>query len=578
MSLIHRKYKYSPSFKPTETIVYHKEETQNTVLLTSQNLSIEGPNSPYFESSCNTLPNPYNYYFGQLDGPLSPKESKKITTICSSLTSRHKPKDEILIGDLFHPTGEDIKLKHIPIISLKTSANMSQKLSPLPLDTTKSPLSSYRLNQTKDFSSNGLSTDRKRSKDPKLDPYLSYLGRINGNLIEDRLNKKLRWAMKMKTIDANDNSTALGMNLQLINSIVPINYRENSAKQEISLLSDRRPSIMQYTGRDSQNEKGSAVFNDKNHVITPLDTRKGSYTEKEAHTITDLKKHTTQESKKNKALVHQTSIESLPSVTTPKGRKKHQGDGNTHKVERASLMMTKHHMKRSSTYNMTSGLFKEIVQNLHELRSHNLNDRRFFDIVSVLADNNSEILKLILAKHHHVHDYDPVKLEQKFAMIELITENLSIPVKLQKKKDGITLIETNLLPSLQAFSRKLEDFNIKKRYETLKMVETGMKETKKKLEVFEHQKAKSLFKRGKFEEFRAIEASINNNNHNNHNNHNGKSSHYSASFGADPVQGLVEYQRNQSDYDHLKRRNVDYALYVNEVFRDWKRQGISHNP
>jgi len=227
-------------------------------------------------------------------------------------------------------------------------------------------------------------------------------------------------------------------------------------------------------------------------------------------------------------------------------------------------ILMKNKIRVSPTYQEHQALFRDIAFNLHEIYVHNQNEQRFLNILNMLSDRNGNLVKLVHAKSHKVYDYDPAKLENKFAMIEFVYENLTIPQKLQKKKEGIILCEPTMLGDLTVFCQKLEDYNVRKKREALKMVEYGLQETKQKIEVYREKKASEYAKQGKIKKFMENQK---------YDNPLKKPKPEGHVIDLDPQTVIEKYQRNIMDYKHLRRPNLEYAVFINGIYNEWANQG-----
>ena len=203
-------------------------------------------------------------------------------------------------------------------------------------------------------------------------------------------------------------------------------------------------------------------------------------------------------------------------------------------------------------------LFNELAINLQDLYQILGNDKKMASVLEKLSLHNPTITGIILPKFHKVMDYDAIKLEQKFTLVELASESMSIPAKLQKLKEGVVFIDPSVIVELGLLNRKIEEFTILKKKEQLKVMEDRIIQSHKKLEELQQKKAiTSKLRNGR--KYNFAEKSINesvpyNSNYNVHN---------------DPMAAMEEYQKKNGDFKHLNRKNLEHARGVNEIFSKW---------
>lgn len=207
--------------------------------------------------------------------------------------------------------------------------------------------------------------------------------------------------------------------------------------------------------------------------------------------------------------------------------------------------------------------FKQLSMNLQDLYQLVGNDQKINLVLEKISQHNAKVMSIISPKFHKVNDFDAGRLEAKFSMIEVMTEILTIPQKLQKKRDGITLIDPHLMDELGEFNRRAEEFNIEKRKEHLRLMEDKLKQSREILQDFKAKKIYQIQKKGQtkgglksfYELQGAIDETIN--------------------FGAnmtlegDPMSAVEKFQRNNGDFKHLSRKNIEHARGVSNLFSRW---------
>ena len=517
MSLIHKKHKYNNSFNAKDTILSFPSSQNKTHKSNSFQLSSSVTNSPR-----DFLPNKplgdstYDHYFGQLNLSKSPKYN--VTNRNSSLDGAQMT-SEISISDLykFSESHKDSPTP-FPSISIKKPKVPELKLSQLPIN---------ELEQTASLTSSGLKSISKNNSQttrslkpqgprrPQLYAYLDYLT-LNNNLNDDRLTQKLKTSTELrnpKTFSF-QHCPVLEMNTHLIPSILPVITPKVSQSHRVHLVK----------------EKSSFLNHRSSKIISEIPD----------------------------SLILDSKTSSKADIAPPSKRSQ-----IINSIRKVNPMFHSTQQKRKQSHNFaeTSTLFKDIAMNLREVYLHHKNERQFSKIIEALAEENFEILKIVLSKYHKITDYDPVKLEQRFLMIEFIHENLPIPVRLQKKREGRTLLEISLFTQLQIFSSKLEDYNVRRRYENLESIHYGLQETRQKIRMFQEKKGNQLAKEGKVLEFlRNLD----------------KTSNIEKNFtverrGTDPSAFVEDLKRDNLNYKYLKKKNLDFALCVNSIYNEWTK-------
>ena len=509
MSIIHKKYKYNNSFNSKDSILSFPSGQNITPKSFSYKNSSSVSHSPRDLLPLKPLKDTaYDHYFGQLELSKSPRNA---TYRDSPISGGHLA-TEISISDLYKNSFQGSPLS-FPSISIKKPKVPALKLAQLPpLEIEQNTLPSSSRQETSKNMPSTRHFQTKVTKKPKLDAYLEYLT-VRNSSNEDSLTLKLRASAELRNPKSfnRPDCPALEINSQLIASILPLSNSRGLESNQINLIKERSDSLKKRPSKMTSETPNSLVMDSK------LSSKAEVATQSKKPQITN-------------------TIRRVSLLLNPKQQRKHSQQLNEHMI-----------------------LFKDIATNLHEVYLHHKNEKQFSKIVEVLAEDNFEILKLVHAKYHKINDYDPVKLEQKFCNIEVMTENLSVPLKLQKKREGKILVEAPFINELQIFNHKLEDYNVKRRYENLEAIHYGLKETQRKIKIFQERKGNQLAKEGKIMDFLA----------NLERTKNLEKNFNVAQRGMDPSEYVENLQRNHQNYKNLKKKNLDFALCINGIYNEW---------
>jgi len=204
--------------------------------------------------------------------------------------------------------------------------------------------------------------------------------------------------------------------------------------------------------------------------------------------------------------------------------------------------------------------FKQLAQNLHEIFSFFMNEKKVVSIIENLADDNQKILDIVSSKSHKFVNYEVNKLDQRFSMIELVYENLSVPVKLEKMRQGILLLEPSIMKELHAFNEKLEQFIIQKKRDQLKQIEDRLIQTEDNLKEIYQKKIGEIGRKNRVKEYYQVKASMNDR---------PKIGDYYYAPG-DPASILEVHQHGYGELKNVKLKNIEHAKGLTEVFNAWR--------
>ncbi len=408
-----------------------------------------------------------------------------------------KPVAEISITSLYHKEKETKDtLSTLPIISKKKISVPELQFRAFPFsDIDQSVIPPISYEEDHKIVQSVRMSIAKDPRKPKIEDYLELLQKKDTDHI--KLKFKPKMSLDLKKTSSHTEHSALSANSYLIHS----NLLSSSTKSQSKLTTDlaKRQSKMLSEVRDSIND---SRLSSKGRQSTNQVKSRGAHSLKGTMII-----------KKKKSTLHQAENQIM---------------------------------------------YREIAENIHEIYLSHRNERQLTSLIQFLVENNLEIMKLVLAKYHKINDYDPVKLEQRLEMIEFVSDPVSIPIRLQKKKDGITLLDLSVLYQLQAFSQRLEDYNLKRRNENLELVNRTLKETQMKIKKMNEKKRNQLAKEGKINElFHHLQTYTNGD------------ECLGFQQNTDPTRIVKEIQRNFFDYQHLKKKNIDFALCVNNTYNEW---------
>jgi len=204
--------------------------------------------------------------------------------------------------------------------------------------------------------------------------------------------------------------------------------------------------------------------------------------------------------------------------------------------------------------------FKQLAQNLNEVFSFFGNEKKVVSIIENLAEDNQKVLDLVSSKSHKFTNYDTNKLDQRFSMIELIYEALSVPVKLEKMRQGIILLEPSIMKDLHAFNDKLEGFIIQKKRDQLKQIEDRLIQTEDNLKEIYNKKIGEIGRKNKVKEYYKVKAFLNDR---------PRIGDYYYAPG-DPVSILEVHQHDYGELKNVKLKNIEHAKGLTEVFNAWR--------
>jgi len=568
MSLIHRHYKYDTSFRVNDSIASVHNKPPLTVSTSPRNLQSELSVSARNLVSINSLPDQLSAYY--LKEIKSAQNFYGSQSLLSSFSLKQKPTAELSISELYHPDKPSGEFpKFIPFLSQRRINLPGAKLSlihnpehgPAVVETEPGDHSGLELESSVHEARSPRTMNTKSVRKPKLDSYLDMLHKTDHSSLERRWKQKLRGTVDLNNQknQMNKDQTSLDFNAQYIKSLFPappakkttdsLNRLDFPAKDRLGIArfkESRKPSdVIGSINLDGIGVGGGTLGATSNEALPlPIQTKK--------------------------SIGVISTIFKFNSNSNGNGNNNMNNTNNTSNINNANIIthnngiLMKNKMRTSLTYQEHQALFRDIAFNLHEIYAHNQNEQRFLNILNMLSDKNGNLVKLMHAKSHKVYDYDPVKLENKFAMIEFVYENLTIPQKLQKKKDGIILCEPTMLADLTVFCQKLEDYNVRKKREALKMVEYGLQETKQKIEVYREKKASEYAKQGKIKKFMENLK---------YDNPLKKPKPEGHAIDLDPKTVIEKYQRNILDYKHLRRPNLEYAVFINGIYNEWANQG-----
>ena len=519
MSLVHKHYKYDKFFKALDSRVQPRPEFEDNVLITDQNTS-RSNTTPY---GLPVLSPRSGYYIGKLNNITTPTNNVDATetTTLNSFFNNSKSKRDMQASSIHPATPSDSKPAplRIPKLTIRKFDHTDFPNSN-PLKSAKSKVSSP---MTFDSSSN-IKSARFRDtiaakNDSRISNYLSYLNQTEKSISEDRWEQRFRDSQRHNKIKVpkDDQLSALEMNAKIIEPLLMVEPTE-SARMSPYFTKD-----LTIEHRKPSKQKTSIII--------------------EAPTLTSV-----------------TSFKELKSEEAPI-RSKHLTLRTSTRL--VSMLSPKRRAKRATIVSDNRLLYREIASNLHELYTHCLNEKRIANIVAVLASQNTQVIKLVLAKYHRVENYDPARLEQKFAMIEFIPEGASIPLRSQKK-EIFNVVDISVLGHLQVFSQKLEEYNIKKRNETLLAVKSNLDETRQKVSEYRQKRIKNLASKGDVKRYCAKEALE-------------KDLMDIPTYNPgqmDTTEAVRMYQRNNIDFKFIQNKNLEYALCLNSVFNDLAKEGV----
>jgi len=244
--------------------------------------------------------------------------------------------------------------------------------------------------------------------------------------------------------------------------------------------------------------------------------------------------------------------DSPPGLTPKKSTSK-----LTHSHSRRTLITQELHW-----HNQHSDLFIDIANNLKALYTLIANEKKIHQTIEKFANNNAAVINLLSSKVHKIVDYDSDKLQKKFSMIEVSSENLSIPEKLEKQRLGISIVEPNLIRDLGYFNAKLEDFILQKKQESLKLIEDRLIRSENKLWDIQQKKLTELKQKGRIKEYNYAEKIL------------AQKPRIDPFyfFQFDPVSTIDSYQQNNGELKFVKKKNLEHARTIAQVFDSW----VSH--
>ena len=455
----------------------------------------------------------------------------EITTLPTSKQSCPSP--QISIANLYPSNDPATSMKHsrtasiIPEISLKVYKSISPRAGiRSPLDTSQIGSSVYLYNKTQQSHSKKsdlLSKTSTTAEFNKFDQYLKYLDAMNDHAPKDKFERRLLEKYSKNLRKDQDTSEP-----------------DSPSYKKMPLPFLEKGNSVMTASKDTPQK--SVNFVRKSSIVnlrhTRILLRDASPTESQdsRNTLNEIR-----------SLSPTTTLNNKKSVMVPTMNRMF------------TFGLTKQLTRAVSRTTEVDSLFTELAVNLQDLFQLLGNEQKMATVLNKLSQESLKVMTLILPKFHKVNDYEASKLEQKFATIEVITETLSIPMKLQKKKDGITLIEPAVLEELKDLNKTIEEYNVVKKREQLKLVEDRLVQSQANLQAFRHRKLLSISKSGK-----GMYSS----------NHQEKTVNISPTFSYDndPMALVEDYQRNNDELKHLNKKYLEHGRAVNELFNKWMSQ------
>ena len=210
--------------------------------------------------------------------------------------------------------------------------------------------------------------------------------------------------------------------------------------------------------------------------------------------------------------------------------------------------------------NNYESLFKMLAQNLNEIYNMYNNEKKVHDILEKLAEKNYKLLEIISSKAHKIINYDVGRLEQRFAAVEVMYEVLSIPVKLEKLKQGAILVEPSLIKDIQTFNERLEALLIKKKREQLKLLGDSMVQSEENLKNICMKRLTDHRVHNKLQQFQNVKEIID---------ERPKLAYYHYAP-EDPVSVVENHQHVHGDLKNIKLKNMEHARGLSEVVTSWR--------
>ena len=532
LSLIHSKNISSPTFKVNDSL------TQNSIILSPKNPTIQQyknrPNPIFTIDTKTASPSPNMSMITQVTPSkmLTSSDDKPIFSLPSPKNPLQGP--VISISNLYSPKGVHSPLSHsrsastIPPITLKNYKSIGphyMNISSADVSPNASPGQSCNTTAASVLKKKPSKPiiKHEESKQHKFTQYLDYLGAL---YVKNPKENKFEKRLKGKNAEKNEKSVT-GSRLDGSTILKLPSYF--AGVSSTMLLNSKSTSQLQLNNQASHNSRKSSIFQLKKQPSARV-----------------LKNNSRSESQPP-------SLSEVKEVSTPTSQQQHKKSaiGATYKAHIFGLIKHAPKVVRLSEHDH---LFRELTIHLQELYQITGNDQKMATVLEKLSDYNPKVTNIILPKFHKVNDYDANKLEQKFAMIEVVTESLSIPVKLQKKKDGITLIEPSVMEEISSLNKKIEEYNIFKRNERLKVMEDRILQSQFKLQELHHRKYEASKRMGN--RMPTDDISVNKITSN-------------VSQDDDPLLAIEEFQRVHGEFKHLNRRNMEHARKVNEVFSKW---------
>ena len=537
LSLIHSKNISNPTFKANDSL------TQNSIILSPKNPTIQQQKHrphPIFTIDTKTASPSVNTSMITQATPsktLASSDDKPFLTLPSP--KNHLQSPVISISNLYSPKGVHSPLSHsrsastIPPITFKSRGPHYMNVSSAGVSPDASPRQTCNTTTASVLQkkpSKPTIIKHEESKQHKFTQYLDYLGALYvKNPKENKFEKRLKGKNAEKIEKPVAGSRVDGSTILKLPSYL-------AGVASTMLLNSKSTSQLQLNNQPSHNSRKSSIFQLKKQPSARI-----------------LKNNSRSESQPP-------SLSEVKEVSTPTSQQQHHKKsaiGATYKAHLFGLIKQIPKVVRLSEYDH---LFRELTIHLQDLYQITGNDQKMVTVLEKLSDYSPKVTNIILPKFHKVNDYDAIKLEQKFAMIEIVTESLSIPVKLQKKKDGITLIEPSVMEEISSLNKKIEEYNIFKRNERLKVMEDRILQSQFKLQELHHRKYEASKRMGT--RMPTDDISLNKITSN-------------VSQDDDPLLAIEEFQKVHGEFKHLNRRNMEHARKVNEVFSKWV-QGNPH--
>ena len=211
--------------------------------------------------------------------------------------------------------------------------------------------------------------------------------------------------------------------------------------------------------------------------------------------------------------------------------------------------------------NNYEAFFKVLAQNLNELYSIYMNEKKVQSVLDKLARKDSGILEIISSKIHKIAAYDTNKLEQRFALVEVVHDNLSIPMKLEKMKQGLILIEPLIIKELQSFNERLETLIIKKKRDQLKLIEDRLIQSEENLKNICLKRLNDVRLNDRMKHYQDAKDIINER----------PQAGYYHFCPADPVTIIENHQQIHGDLKNIKLKNLEHARGLTEIFYSWRK-------